>query len=55
MQLPGEDQEAQAQREKEQRDREQYIKEAEEMFGRGSSANDLGGSVLNTRGTSIGV
>jgi len=34
MQLPGEDEEARTKKAMEEREREQYVREAEEMFGR---------------------
>lgn len=41
MQLPEEDEEARAEKEREQHDRETYIREAEEAFGHG--VNVVGG------------
>lgn len=64
MQLPDEDEEARKKRDDDQRQRETFIKEAEEMFdgrgasivsGRGGSVITRDPSVLSTGGMGVGV
>jgi len=55
MQLPQEDQEAQAIREKQEKEREALVKESEDMFSRGGSVIPRDISVPSPRGMSVGV